>query len=127
MWRDPRSVLPSTANTCRRPATAAVAHSCWMNLPITVSNTSASMSCTVRRIVDSLGHRALVPIVSANATGRSATHSATATNERAPAATAHTVTVSSIDQPVSDPARLARIGQLLQYDAQGRSEHDRIG
>lgn len=49
----------------------------------------------VRRIVDSLGRRPPVPSRSATDEGRTATHSATATNERAPAATAHTVTVST--------------------------------
>ena len=49
--------------------------------------------------------------------GRSATHSAIATNERAPAATAHTAVVDA-DQAVAHPTRLARIGDLPQHRPQ---------
>ena len=80
------------------------------------SNRSASTRPISRRIVDSDGHRRSVPSATAAASGRSATHSATATNDRAPAATAHTAAVSTttnswrcVDRPRRHTAQ--RIGQ----------------
>ena len=52
-----------------------------------------SKRCTTRRIVDSHGPRPVIPSASATSAGRSATHSEIATNDRDPAATAHTATV----------------------------------
>src|SRR5918997_5433430 len=57
-------------------------------------------------MVDSDGQRTSTPSVVATAAGRSATHSATATNDRAPAATAHTLAVSTTTNPWRIPRRL---------------------
>jgi hypothetical protein len=100
--REPRKVLPSTASTRRRPSGALLVHRPWTKAPITASR-SASTRPSSLRIVDSDGHRPSVPSAAATSTGRSATHSPTATNDRAPAATAHTAAVSTTTSPRAEP------------------------
>ena len=52
-----------------------------------------------RRTADSDGVAAVIPNVTSTSTGRSAAHSVIVTDERAPAATAHTATDSSATSP----------------------------
>ena len=104
--REPRRVLPSIASTRRRPAGGTALLSCWIQALIAVSNRSGFRRCTSRRTADSDGGAALIPSVAATSTGRSAAHSAIATNERAPAATAHTATDSSVTSSWRTPRRL---------------------
>jgi hypothetical protein len=76
-------------------------------------------------MVDSDGHRCAVPNTAATSPGTSSIHSATATNERAPAATAHSG--QHDHQAMTDTASLARIDHPTQRVSQPRSERDRIG
>jgi hypothetical protein len=66
---------------------------------IALSNRSGSRRCTSRRTADSDGAAAVIPSATATSAGRSAAHSAIATNERAPAAPAHTATDNTVTSP----------------------------
>jgi len=89
-----------------RPAGVVATQSRCTNPPRTASSRSASTRPSRRRMVDSGGHRRSVPSAAATSSGRSATHSAIATNDRAPAATAQTVAVSTTTRPWRTPRRL---------------------
>jgi hypothetical protein len=82
---------------------------------------------TIRRIVASLGQRAGVPSCSATVAGRSATHSAIATNDRAPGGHRAHRRGQHHDQAVAHPAWRARIGDLRQRRPQLGGDGERIG
>ena len=103
--REPRRVFPSTASTRRRPAGATAAVRVCTKAPSTVSNRSASTRPISRRMAASDGQRRSTPRTTARSEGRSATHSATATNDRAPAVTAHTAAVRTTVRPWRIPRR----------------------
>lgn len=80
-----------------------------------------------RPVVDSDGHRCSTPTAVAMSMGRSATWAVTATNDRAPAATAQTAVVGAMTSPRAHAVRLTRVDHAGQHRAQARGEHSRIG
>jgi len=111
--RAPRTVLPSSAHTRRRsragmPASTARAASCAPAHMLSASSTAAGSSCwSSLRMVDSCGTRAPIPSRSNTTCPVSWAYSAIATNERAPASTAHALTSSTASTPWRTP-RAAR-------------------
>lgn len=94
---------------------------------MTASNRVGSTFPRTRRMVDSDRHRSAVPNSAATSPGASAARSATATNDRVAAATAHTRRSERNDQAVADTAPFAGIHYPTQHFSRTWSELDRIG
>jgi hypothetical protein len=102
--REPRRDLPSTVSTRRRPAgaTAAVRVARQRRSRVEPVGVHLPNQPSDGRL------RGAAPVHTegnARSMGRSATHSATATNDRTPAATAHSVAVSTTATPWRIPRR----------------------